>query len=160
MLLLSCGFENYYSKFSKQWVFGHLLLLWVAFGLGCCCFAWLWGYDNYIPRTKVSGTKVPRTKICGPVLNIIPALLYKEALRYFYSPSMPYLVTLYTVIRNTQGDICQTYCTLHQDTGYILHNTPGYRIYIAQYTRIQDICLLYTSPSPRDGLLSRMPSSA
>ena len=25
---------------------------------------------------------------------------------------------------------------------------------------IPDICLLYTSPSPRDGLLSRMPSSA
>ena len=25
---------------------------------------------------------------------------------------------------------------------------------------IADICLLYTSPSPRDGLLSRMPSSA
>ena len=24
----------------------------------------------------------------------------------------------------------------------------------------KDICLLYTSPSPRDGLLSRMPSSA
>ena len=30
------------------------------------------------------------------------------------------------------------------------------------YHRIDpdDICLLYTSPSPRDGLLSRMPSSA
>ena len=26
--------------------------------------------------------------------------------------------------------------------------------------RVGDICLLYTSPSPRDGLLSRMPSSA
>ena len=25
---------------------------------------------------------------------------------------------------------------------------------------LTDICLLYTSPSPRDGLLSRMPSSA
>ena len=25
---------------------------------------------------------------------------------------------------------------------------------------ISDTCLLYTSPSPRDGLLSRMPSSA
>ena len=24
----------------------------------------------------------------------------------------------------------------------------------------RDVCLLYTSPSPRDGLLSRMPSSA
>ena len=22
-------------------------LLWVAFGLGCCCLALLWGYDNY-----------------------------------------------------------------------------------------------------------------
>ena len=22
-------------------------LLWVAFGLGGCCLAWLWGYDNY-----------------------------------------------------------------------------------------------------------------
>ena len=27
-------------------------------------------------------------------------------------------------------------------------------------TPMLDICLLYTSPSPRDGLLSRMPSSA
>ena len=26
--------------------------------------------------------------------------------------------------------------------------------------RMSNICLLYTSPSPRDGLLSRMPSSA
>ena len=26
--------------------------------------------------------------------------------------------------------------------------------------RVYDACLLYTSPSPRDGLLSRMPSSA
>ena len=27
-------------------------------------------------------------------------------------------------------------------------------------TCVMDSCLLYTSPSPRDGLLSRMPSSA
>ena len=27
-------------------------------------------------------------------------------------------------------------------------------------SEIPNICLLYTSPSPRDGLLSRMPSSA
>ena len=27
-------------------------------------------------------------------------------------------------------------------------------------SRVKQICLLYTSPSPRDGLLSRMPSSA
>ena len=29
-----------------------------------------------------------------------------------------------------------------------------------RYATLIDICLLYTSPSPRDGLLSRMPSSA
>ena len=31
---------------------------------------------------------------------------------------------------------------------------------LAYWARMADICLLYTSPSPRDGLLSRMPSSA
>ena len=31
---------------------------------------------------------------------------------------------------------------------------------LASHGYLFDICLLYTSPSPRDGLLSRMPSSA
>ena len=31
---------------------------------------------------------------------------------------------------------------------------------LAQKYEIKGLCLLYTSPSPRDGLLSRMPSSA
>ena len=31
---------------------------------------------------------------------------------------------------------------------------------VAKCMRQAEICLLYTSPSPRDGLLSRMPSSA
>ena len=35
----------------------------------------------------------------------------------------------------------------------------GRRIANAAF-RLDDICLLYTSPSPRDGLLYRMPSSA
>ena len=38
------------------------------------------------------------------------------------------------------------------------------RDWLEELTRLQDdlpsFCLLYTSPSPRDGLLSRMPSSA
>ena len=32
--------------------------------------------------------------------------------------------------------------------------------YEENLTQLGYICLLYTSPSPRDGLLSRMPSSA
>ena len=31
---------------------------------------------------------------------------------------------------------------------------------IAPGTKWEDVCLLYTSPSPRDATLSRMPSSA
>ena len=34
------------------------------------------------------------------------------------------------------------------------------RLYQSGAGRYSDVCLLYTSPSPRDGLLSRMPSSA
>ena len=34
------------------------------------------------------------------------------------------------------------------------------QIFDAQHYANGIICLLYTSPSPRDGLLSRMPSSA
>ena len=37
------------------------------------------------------------------------------------------------------------------DAIYCEKNNNGYKLYV---------CLLYTSPSPRDGLLSRMPSSA
>ena len=46
--------------------------------------------------------------------------------------------------------------------GAIVHNEPrkGYgRAYKTGFSLI-DTCLLYTSPSPRDATLSRMPSSA
>ena len=35
-----------------------------------------------------------------------------------------------------------------------------FSFYQEKFSNINKICLLYTSPSPRDGLLSRMPSSA
>ena len=45
------------------------------------------------------------------------------------------------------------------DDSYI--NAAGERVLEQQiFDQVFDICLLYTSPSPRDGLLSRMPSSA
>ena len=41
-------------------------------------------------------------------------------------------------------------------------NHPGLHLCCVDtgHTRSRTICLLYTSPSPRDGLLSRRPSSA
>ena len=43
------------------------------------------------------------------------------------------------------------YITLDQEV-------EAFEIHAVKY--LMDPCLLYTSPSPRDGLLSRMPSSA
>ena len=41
------------------------------------------------------------------------------------------------------------------------HGTPLKLTYLPKIgMQINKACLLYTSPSPRDGLLSRMPSSA
>ena len=42
---------------------------------------------------------------------------------------------------------------------YILKNSTS-GAYTVQFKYATGTCLLYTSPSPRDGLLSRMPSSA
>ena len=39
-------------------------------------------------------------------------------------------------------------------------NRTGKTIALKLASELMDACLLYTSPSPRDGLLSRMPSSA
>ena len=43
--------------------------------------------------------------------------------------------------------------------GYFIKKIP-HDYFLNDKRGIPDYCLLYTSPSPRDGLLSRMPSSA
>ena len=55
---------------------------------------------------------------------------------------------------------------IYQTTSYVFHNSAhaaarfGLQDPGNIYGRLTNSCLLYTSPSPRDGLLSRMPSSA
>ena len=49
--------------------------------------------------------------------------------------------------------VALTYRRMPQHTG-------GKGSYGHRHKTQEEICLLYTSPSPRDGLLSRMPSSA
>ena len=50
---------------------------------------------------------------------------------------------------------------------FLIYNTPTEQVKVEVVIKDETlwltqkaICLLYTSPSPRDGLLSRMPSSA
>ena len=55
-----------------------------------------------------------------------------------------------------QFDIHRKNARKHVSFGHGIHFCLGARL-----ARLEaEICLLYTSPSPRDGLLSRMPSSA
>ena len=49
---------------------------------------------------------------------------------------------------------------LEKEIGRKLYNTYYYDRYYFPGQALTKHCLLYTSPSPRDGLLSRMPSSA
>ena len=60
---------------------------------------------------------------------------------YFSFVEMPLTVVLYSL-------------------SFIQHERVESGEYCLCITRLLYICLLYTSPSPRDGLLSRMPSSA
>ena len=61
------------------------------------------------------------------------------------------------------------YKTMYKLKNYLLSMQSHWMINQPTYQAVQDTipliakykaCLLYTSPSPRDGLLSRMPSSA
>ena len=49
-------------------------------------------------------------------------------------------------------------CEVEPGDYVVINHWTGVRV--PQNVGVPDSCLLYTSPSPRDGLLSRMPSSA
>ena len=66
------------------------------------------------------------------------------------------LVFLMTLLVAFSVPLYNLFCRV---TGY--GGTTSFSENVSPITLDQDIaCLLYTSPSPRDGLLSRMPSSA
>src|SRR5665647_3663333 len=50
-------------------------------------------------------------------------------------------------------------CSTHSDRSAGDEGKPGSSVASDHKSTKNTVCLLYTSPSPRDGLLSRMPSS-
>ena len=60
-----------------------------------------------------------------------------------------------------KGNAAATYVAQLKDADNTRANTQNFSV-TTSWTRVEltYVCLLYTSPSPRDGLLSRMPSSA
>ena len=51
-------------------------------------------------------------------------------------------------------------CLKWDSLGVHIKRNPAGGVFIIASNGDTEVCLLYTSPSPRDGLLSRMPSSA
>ena len=66
------------------------------------------------------------------------------------SVQLDFLRSDYDFLNRKYEDMCDRYAELRKD----------YTEQIQSCIRLDKTCLLYTSPSPRDGLLSRMPSSA
>ena len=67
---------------------------------------------------------------------------------------------VYTVIDNTDlTGLVVSKTVLHPQKETTGHSHAGQEE-VYQFAYGTGTCLLYTSPSPRDGLLSRMPSSA
>ena len=83
-------------------------------------------------------------------------------------PGHPYKYFRHTLVKSLPGEGFRTVGLppdpndgLYGLTGFALFPDTGFAEASLEgvFTSF-DICLLYTSPSPRDGLLSRMPSSA
>ena len=68
------------------------------------------------------------------------------------------------IVIGHQADLVEDSLKHHQDLDFVLQqpqNGTGHAIQqLSPRLKGFNGCLLYTSPSPRDGLLSRMPSSA
>ena len=83
--------------------------------------------------------------------------VYERVLGNSVSPLMKTIKSVISQI-DKRGDISR------ETLDYFLINNPKLgRFYLLPkiHKRLHSVpCLLYTSPSPRDGLLSRMPSSA
>ena len=81
---------------------------------------------------------------------------------YLFTTSDAFVITRNTILYNVAFIVINT--TLAIAVAIILSELEGKRKKVYQSAillpNLLSTCLLYTSPSPRDGLLSRLPSSA
>ena len=83
--------------------------------------------------------------------------LYEDALASLLvsSPGVELVEKNLQLQQNKHSTVGELDFLIRMPDGLLVHLELATKFYLAVKT-----CLLYTSPSPRDGLLSRMPSSA
>ena len=89
-------------------------------------------------------------------MNGVQLKAVREAIAYAESQLQINHLLLHEGLRTDGVDL------MLEQYGKTLSLSPSAQLYMAEMLseHLLRICLLYTSPSPRDGLLSRMPSSA
>ena len=90
------------------------------------------------------------------VIAIACAALPTSAQLIVFDPNN-YAQNVLTAARELQ-QINNQITSLHNQAQMLINQAKN--LASLPYSSLQQLCLLYTSPSPRDGLLSRMPSSA
>ena len=101
-------------------------------------------------------TTLPKAKTMKPIIDKLITLGKKGSLharRQAFSQLRDN-----NMVSKLFGDLATRYA--ERQGGYSRVLKAGYRYGDAAAMAVIEFCLLYTSPSPRDGLLSRMPSSA
>ena len=87
----------------------------------------------------------------------------KKTLNLNFGPQHPAAHGVLRLILELDGEVVEHadphIGLLHRGTEKLIENKT-YMQAVPYFDRLDYVCLLYTSPSPRDGLLSRMPSSA
>ena len=106
--------------------------------------------------------------------EVVPSGVFDIAQQVVHTTGAAPIVALYRILNERYGLrlemlVPEAFIRLkaHQDDIELVHSILGRQPLIRQMGSSQRCsgakyftCLLYTSPSPRDGLLSRMPSSA
>ena len=91
------------------------------------------------------------------VASAVAAVPNGTLVREVHEPAQGYGFAIRRGMREATGD----YIVVSEPDGTFLgRDTFKLLAYVEDFDVVYGSCLLYTSPSPRDGLLSRMPSSA
>ena len=116
-------------------------------------------FDLYSSANTVAVFQVESSGMMDALRRMKPTSIEDiVALVALYRPGPMENIPAYCEVKNGQRELE----SIHPLIDHILAETQGIIVYQEQVMEIAQVmaCLLYTSPSPRDATLSRMPSSA
>ena len=123
----------------------------------CCCVQLLLPTTSVLKRREVPPTvssfsvSATTTAVSFASILLLLLLLRRDMHFYFLVEVLLLLIISLVGCADAAAGACAAYnISTEAERG------TGYCFFLLRFCR----CLLYTSPSPRDGLLSRMPSSA